>query len=96
MVGCVVRQITILGAAPHRLDRIEIRSISRQPLDGQPTRTLFSQQANRLAMHVETIQDDDQVFPQHAMKPTQELDDIGGHDVVVVEPPIGMDTSALG
>ena len=47
-------------------------------------------------MHVEAIQDDDQLAPQRPMKPAQKLDDIGGHDVAVVELPVGIEALPVG
>ena len=41
VVGHAVGQVGVLGVVPNRLDRIQIGSVRRQPLDREPLGTLF-------------------------------------------------------
>jgi hypothetical protein len=58
VIGRVVGEVTVLGTAPHRLDRVEVRCIARQPFDAQPPRSTLLQEADGLAMDVDPRLDD--------------------------------------
>ena len=96
VVGNVVGEVAVFGAAPHSLDGIEIGGIGREPFDAQPIGLLLPQKADRFAMDVETIQHDDQLPALLAMQLPQKGHDVGRYDVAGIELPIEIDPLPLG
>jgi hypothetical protein len=81
IIGNEVGQIAILGVVPHHFHRVQVRGIGRQPLDLEPIRMSFLQQADALAMRVQPVQHDDELAPQLPVQQDQEGDHLLKADV---------------
>ena len=72
-IGQVVRdevgQVGVLGMVPDLLGRIEVGSIRWQPFRIEPARPVFPEDADRLAVDVPAVQDNDEPTRQMAVKP---------------------------
>lgn len=84
IVGHEVGQGRVFGMTPHRLDRVQVRRVGRQPLHVQPSGATFTQLSHGGPMHVQSIHHYQQFSTVLAVQLLQIAHDLWGTHVVVV------------
>ena len=80
--GDEVGELRVLGVAPKRLDRVEVRCVAGKPFDVEPLHAAFVQLANGRAMDVQAIHHDDERSPVSAMEPAEITHQVRRPDVL--------------
>ena len=87
-VGCVVRQVAVLGVTPYRLHRVEIRGVRRQRLDDDPSTSFKPVLDEFRPVRLATIPNEREALRQMAPQSLKEVEYLSAPDVVCVLSPL--------
>jgi len=87
IVGYPVGQVRVLGMVPDRFDRVQVRSVGRQPFHGEPVCSRFMQLSHCRAMRIQAVADKEVRAAGQAPQFQQEGQEVGRLHVVVSRDP---------
>lgn len=79
-----VRQVRVLGVAPHRLDRVELRAIGGQLLELDPFPALLKNPLLGRSVNAPAVPHHDQRPAEFFPQATEELNDVAGLHVLAL------------